>query len=240
VVGDLVVVAASGRLVAYDAASGKPRWSYKTGGGSYSSPHLATIGGTKQILMETSLGVTSVAPGDGKVLWEHKWEGSTILQPSQVGDADLLITTGDMMGGQGTRRITVANGPAGWNVVERWTSTALKPYYNDFVAHNGHVFGFDGNILACIDLEGGTRKWKGGRYGHGQLVLLPDQDLLLVLSEEGVLALVRAAPDKFTEIARFKALEGKTWNHPALAGDILLVRNGEEMAAFRVVLMGPS
>src|SRR5207249_622966 len=161
-----------------------------------------------------------------------------IVQPAQVADGAVLISTSTASGGSGTRRIAVAHGPGGWTADERWTSTGLKPYFNDFVVHKGHAFGFDGSILACIDLEDGKRKWKGGRYGNGQLVLLPDQDLLLVLSEEGELALVAAAPDQFTELARFPALEGKTWNHPVLVGDLLLARNGVQMAAFRLPVAG--
>jgi outer membrane protein assembly factor BamB len=182
-------------------------------------------------------GATSVAVAGGTELWEHEWPGSPIVQPAAVsGDGDVLITTADAMGGLGTRRLAVTHGPGGWKVEERWTSRALKPYFNDYVVHKGHAFGFDGSILACIDLADGERKWKGGRYGHGQIVLLPEQDLLLVLSEEGELALVKATADQFTEVGRFPAIEGKTWNHPVLVGDVLLVRNGQEMAAFRLSL----
>jgi outer membrane protein assembly factor BamB len=237
VIDDAIIVASSGRLVAYDAATGSPRWSRKTNGGGYSSPALMTIDGVAQVVLLTGGGAVSVSPADGKSLWEHSWQtGVAMVQPALAGDGTILVSGGDAMGGSGMRRLALAQGASGWTVQERWTSQGLKPYFNDFVIHKGHAYGFDNSILACINLEDGTRKWKGGRYGHGQMVLLPDQDLLLVLSEDGDLALVKASPDQFTELAKVKAIEGKTWNHPALAGDVLLVRNGEEMAAFRLSL----
>ncbi len=237
VVGDVVIVAAAGDLAAYDVATGNPRWFGPTGGGGYSSPHLSTIDGVAQVLLLNGEGAIGVAPDDGKLLWKHAWKSDGIVQPAVIAGRDILIGSGSGFGVEvGMRRIAIARGADGWSVEERWTSNGLKPYYNDFVVHKGHAFGFDGSILACIDLTDGKRKWKGGRYGHGQIILLPDQDVMLVLSEDGELALVSATPDQFTEIARFKAIEGKTWNHPVLIGDLVLVRNGEEMAAFRLSL----
>jgi outer membrane protein assembly factor BamB len=237
-VGDTVVVAAASVLAAYDAGAGAPRWYGPKTGWGYSSPHLATIDGVIQILLLNGTGAVSVAPSDGKVLWSYEWPGDGIVQPAVASRSDVLIGTGSGMGSGsvGVRRVGVEHAGGGWTAAERWTSNGLKPYYNDFVVHKGHAYGFDGSILACIDLADGKRKWKGGRYGHGQLVLLPDQDLLLVLSEEGELALVGATPDQHKELARVPAIEGKTWNHPVLAGDVVLARNSEEMAAFRIAL----
>jgi outer membrane protein assembly factor BamB len=230
VIGDTVIVAASGKLVAYDAANGKQRWLGPSAGGSYSSPQLVTIGGVQQVLLMSDSGLVSVNPADGKQIWNHQWAGNFMVQPALTADGDVLITSQE----NGTRSIGVKHDSNGWTVQEKWTSNGLKPYFNDFVVHKGYAYGFDGRILACIDLKDGQRKWKGGRYGNGQLVLLPDQDLLLVVSEEGELVLVGATPDQFTELAKVTGIQGKTWNHPALVGDLLLVRNAEEMAAFRL------
>lgn len=240
VIDGLVIVfggAADGKAVAaYDAATGEPRWFAPAGPRSYSSLHPASLAGIQQLILLTNAGASGLSPADGTVLWEHVWQvpqgGTRIVQPAFAGGGGVLIGTGF---GQGVRRIAVEYGSDGWQIEERWTSRGLKPYYNDFVVNRSHVYGFDGRILACLDLETGERAWKGGRYGNGQLVLLNDQDLLLVLSERGEVALVAARPDGwFSELARMPAIEGKTWNHPVIADGVLYVRNGEEMAAFRL------
>ena len=234
VVDDAVIIAVASSLIAYDLGTGDPRWVTTTGSGSYSSPHLLSIDGITQVLLQNQTGAISVTPANGTLLWEHPWPGGPIVQPALTADGDILITATER---SGIRRLAVLHGSGGWTVEERWTSTRLKPYFNDFVVHGGHVYGFHARTLACIDVDDGTRKWRGGRYGSGQLVLLADQGVLLVLSEKGELALVEASPDRFTELARLPAIQGKTWNHPVLIGDLLLIRNAREMAAFRLSLM---
>lgn len=236
VVDDVVIVSVYGTLTAYDLTTGKARWVGPLHGGSYSSPQLITIDGVRQVLILSAPGAVSVNPIDGKLLWDHKWEGGAIVQPAITDNGDILISAMGGTGGFGTRRLAIKRDGAAWSAEERWTSNGLKPYFNDLVVHKGHAFGFDGNILSCIDLADGKRKWKGGRYGNGQMLLLADQDVIIVLSEDGELALVSATTDHFNEIARIPALNAKTWNHPVVVGSTLLIRNGEEMVAYRLSL----
>jgi outer membrane protein assembly factor BamB len=232
VIDSVVVVAIAGKLVAYDLVTGHQRWSDPDGGESYSSPHLLTIDGVSQILFMSKEGLASFTPTNGKELWRLPLPGvmTQIVQPALINESDILFSEGYT---KGMKRIAIKNGIGEWTIKERWTSDVLRQNLNDFVVHKDHVYGFEGPSLACIDIEKGNRKWKGGRYG-GQLVLLTDQDLLLVLSEKGELVLVEAIPEHFKELARFPAIKGKTWNHPVLVGDVVVVRNSQEMAAFRL------
>jgi len=240
IVDDLVVVHAPGAsdgraLVAYDTATGEPRWFAEAGGNSYSSPHLVTIDGARQIVMITMNSIYGVDAETGDSLWVHEWPatsgGERVVQPAIVEDGRaILIGTFD----GGTRKLALSSEAGEWSAEEVWTSRGLKPYFNDLVVHRGIAFGFDRTIFAAIDVATGERAWKGGRYGNGQVLLLADQDLLLVLSEKGELVVVRAIPDKFDEVARIQVLESKTWNHPIVADGVIYVRNSEEAAAYRL------
>ncbi len=212
-----VVVAVAGKLIAYDIATGKQRWAGPDGGESYSSPQLMTIDGVRQVVFMNMNSITAYAPDNGKELWQIKVPGGApIVQPAQINQNDILINIGDVTTPvREMRYITVKKGSEGWKTEEKWKTDQLKPYFNDFVINKGHVFGFEGPGLECIDMKKGSRSWRGGRYG-GQIILLADQDILLVLSEKGELVLVKATPEKFIELSRFPAIKGKTWNHPVM------------------------
>jgi outer membrane protein assembly factor BamB len=231
VTGDIVIAAATGKLAAYDLSTGEPRWFGPDGGQGYSSPQLLTVDGVDQVVLMSDSGAVSLAPADGSILWKYPWKlDGRILQPAQTSAGNILVSGGMQ---NGIRSISVAHESGSWIVRDSWTSTGIKAYFNDIIIHKENIYGFDGLSLACISAADGTRSWRGGRYG-GQMILLADQDLLLVLTEKGEVALINASPEKFTELARFPAITGKTWNHPVLVGNILVVRNAREMAAFRL------
>jgi len=230
VIGDAVIVALAGKLAAFYISDGNPKWFGEDGGSGYSSPQLLVIDSVPQVLLMNKAGAISVDPVSGKKLWDYSWPlEDRVLQPGLLENGDLIFAEEY----KNIRRVSVNHKGEEWKIKDLWTSPGLKSVFNDLVIHKGYAYGFDGPYLACVDLKDGKRKWRGGRY-QGFTLLLADQDVILVLTEKGDIALVSATPEKFTELGRFHALKGKTWNVPALAGNILVVRNAEEMAAYRL------
>jgi outer membrane protein assembly factor BamB len=228
-------------VLGYDASTGKLAWSVGEGDVSYSSLQTARLGGVEQLILASSKGLTAFHPTRGKVLWRHDWplgEGMVrAVQPAVLDDSDVLIGTGFSFG---TRRLRIGRDGDDWTTREVWTSRDIKPFYNDSVVHRGHLYGFDVPFFTCVSLEDGKGKWRERGYGNGQVLLLADQDLLLVLSERGQAALVEANPDGHKELGRFQAIQGKTWNHPVVARGRLYVRNGEEAACYQLTRLGSS
>jgi outer membrane protein assembly factor BamB len=229
-----VYAGAEGKSVlGYHASSGEPAWSAGDGNKSYCSPHLARLAGVEQVLIATNEGLTSFHPVGGAVLWHHSWPSENVARVTQpaILEEDVLIGTAFTLG---TRRLHLSHDNDSWNAREVWTKTAIKPYYNDLVVHGEHLYGFDGVFFTCLRLEDGKTRWRARGYGNGQVLLLADQDLLLITSEFGEVSLVEASPDRHNELARFQAIEGKTWNHPVVAHGKLYVRNGDEAACYQL------
>jgi outer membrane protein assembly factor BamB len=245
VVGDVVVVFAGGAgdktLLAYRADTGTPAWSAAAGKVSYSSAQLASVGGAAQLLFVSDRGLSAFDPSSGAVLWEYATPAGNpgvprAVQPRAVGPDGVLFDAGPDLG---TALVEVAHADGSWVPKERWVSRQLKPSFNDFVVHQDAIYGFDGRVLACVDLQTGKRRWKDGRYGSGQVLLLGDQPLLVVVTDEGQVVLVAANPNEHQELGRFQAVEGKTWNHPVIAHGRLYVRNAQEVACYELRLGGP-
>ncbi len=240
VVDDVVIVYGGGAddkgVFAYDIHSGELRWNVAAGDHSYSSPQRATIAGHDWVLMLTNAGLSAIDPANGKNAWLYEWKynGYRTLQPLVVEGSGILLGTGM---GTGTRRVDVTLANSGPQIKDRWTSLEMKPDFNDYVAHEGCLYGFDHNIFACVDLETGKRLWKKGRYGNGQVLLLPEADQLLVLTETGDVVVLHANPKDLEELARKKVLSDKTWNHPVLVRNRLYVRNGEEAVCLELPLI---
>lgn len=228
IVDSLVVVMPGKGVTAYDRITGEKRWSSLDDPAAYTAPVVATLAGTRQIVAVTASRVVGLTISDGKLLWEFPWKTEYDVNSTLpiILDANRFIISAGY--GHGSSLVEIAGGAA----KEVWHTNHIKTKFNNAVLHEGVVYALDEGIMEAVEANSGKRLWKGGRYGYGQILLASGH--IIVLSETGELALVKATPDRHTELARFEALSGKTWNVPAIADGVLLVRNTTEMAAYRI------
>jgi outer membrane protein assembly factor BamB len=236
IVDDKVIVLPGGTsgksVVAYNKMTGAPVWKVLNDTQAYVSPMLVELAGRRQIIVVSSSRVVGLVPESGALLWSYPWDtdnGINVSQPIVVDRNRFFISSGY---GKGAALVEVKGGGNSFTATTIWENNNMKNKFNSSVLHDGYVYGLDEGILVCLDVNTGERKWKDGRYGYGQVLLVGDH--LIVTSDKGDVALVKATPAQYTEVARFTALQGQTWNYPAIANGRLLVRNSNQMAAYNI------
>jgi len=241
IVDDNVIVLPGGTrgssIVAYNRGTGGVAWKSLNDEQGYTSPMLVTLAGVRQILIVSATRAMGVTVNEGRLLWEYPWStfnGINVSQPIvfQHDGHDRVFLSASY--GTGAAVFEVARSGERFQTKKIWENQRMKNKFSSSVLHNGFIYGLDESILACLDANTGEQKWKGGRYGYGQIMLAGDH--VIVLTEDGEVVLVKATPERHEEIAKFEALSGKTWNHPIIANGRLLVRNIQEMAAFDIGL----
>jgi len=242
--GDAVVVLGGnpagkrGRgMIAYDRGTGEILWQALNEKVGYASPVLAAINGVDQILTFTGHRFLGLDPGSREVLWQFPWKinyDNAIAQPLVVTTNQVFISAGY---GKGCALLEFQNDKDAWSLETKWRNIFMKNKFSSSVLHEGHIYGLDNDIMVCLDVATGRKQWKDGRYGYGQIILVHDH--VLVLCGDGDMALVKCNPEEHEEVARIPALDGKTWNHPAMADGLLLIRNSATMACYDLRLAAP-
>jgi outer membrane protein assembly factor BamB len=232
IVDDKIIVLTGNSVVAYGKSNGNLVWKALKDRQSYTAPQLVTLAGRRQILSVGANRAVGLSIEDGKLLWESQWstyQGINAAQPIVTGPNRFFLSAGY---GHGAASIEIIAHGESFEARTVWANNRMKNKFSSSVLYQGFIYGLDEAILACMDASTGELKWKGGRYGSGELLLASGH--LVLLSESGEVALVKASPDKYEELARFQAIEGKTWNVPAIADGRLIIRNATEMACFRI------
>jgi outer membrane protein assembly factor BamB len=236
IVDDKVIVLPGGpggkSVAAYRKTTGEPAWTALDDQQAYTSPMLVTLDGVRQIVVVSASRVLGLDVEQGRLLWEYPWtnyNGISVAQPIFLGNNRVFMSAGY---GKGAAVFELTRSGERFTTRTIWENTRMKNKFTSSVLRDGFIYGLDEAILACVDAATGELKWKGGRYGYGQVMLAGDW--LIVLTESGDVALVKATPERHEEVAKFAAIDGKTWNHPVIADGHLLVRNLKEMAAFDI------
>ena len=233
VIGGVLVVQTGGpdghSISGLDPATGKRLWSAEDDFVMYQSPVAVQVDGEDLVFAVTNERVVGLRPRNGAVLWQLSHELSEdqyhgISQPVLVDSASVLVN-----GMTETALFRVAGTDDGYRVTEVWRSRALGRTYSPSVPYRGHIYGYGGNFLTCVDAGSGEIVWRSRPPGEGNRSLVDGH--LVIHLRTGEMVVAEATPKGFQEKARARALEYGFVTRPSFAAGRIFVRNLRELAS---------
>ncbi len=219
-------------FLALSLKDGSEQWRKVPAGNGYISPLAIDLDKKHQYVVLSGPKLSALDPA-GNVLWQKEWTGAGVANPLYLSPNRIFVSASGDVGGL---MLEIDAGADPVVVKELWRSRSMKNHFNASVSDGKHIYGFDNATLKCIAVEDGKTKWAKRGFGKGSLIMADGK--LWVVSDRGMLAAVKAQPDKYEEIGQSQILEGKCWTAPSLVQGLLLVRNGTHMTAIRVASGG--
>lgn len=239
-------------IASLDKGTGAVRWSVLDGQAGYSSPIAVEIAGVRQYVFLRRQGpeALAIAANDGRVLWRRPGARAGIATPLFLGPDRVFFSSSDNdFGGLMVRVVpndaapqgheaagdTATEAPASEATTPMraeavWTNPRMRNHFNGSVVVDGHLYGFDNATFRCLDADTGAIRWAHRGFGKGSLIAHGGQ--LIVLGDDGTLALADASPEAYRERGRLQAMEGKAWTAPTLAQGVLYLRDLDEVVAY--------
>ena len=215
-------------IVAFNKGTGERIWGVATSPSGYSSPILVTVNGVRQALFFARDELLGVSPEDGSVYWRYPWDGGrnseNRVTPVFISPDKVFISTSTRDAGIVLRIVGTGDD---MRVEEVWQSHTMINGFSTTVLHDGYIYGFSNTIFKCVNADTGEEKWKTRGFGQGS-VIYADRHLI-VLGENGNLALVEATPEAYREVAQVQVLSGRCWTAPTLSNGKLFLRSHQEI-----------
>jgi outer membrane protein assembly factor BamB len=233
IVGDLLFVHPGGRkgnsVAALAKRDGRVVWQALDDRIGWATPVYIRFSGEPQVVYFTGQGAVGVSPTDGTFRWRYDWKTDFDINAATPVYADGCLFLSSNYGSGGVLlRLKEKDYP---EVV--WKSRAMENHFATSVLYKGHLYGFSGSRLRCVEFKTGAVKWDKGGLSKGSLLVADGR--LIVLGEQGQLVLAEATPAGYRERARWRALDGTCWSVPVLADGRLYVRNEKRLLALDLV-----
>jgi outer membrane protein assembly factor BamB len=215
-----------GAVIAFELASGAPKWKWNSDGPSNSSPVVMTVGDKKQLVTLTAKRLVGLSLSDGKLLWEQPFEAVLGNNTTPVIDGSKVICTG---AGRGILAVRIDPQENGFTATRLWTNKQFGAQFTTPILKDGLLYGYNGSFF-CASAETGAMLWKDSAKRGYSAAMLDAGSVILALTLNGDLTAFQPGKAAYAELARLKVADTEVWAHPVVAGSRIFVKDAEELS----------
>ena len=237
--GETVILTVGGKgqaVMAFDRRTGRVAWKNHDFDPGFSSPLLINVDGQDQLVVFHTDGIAGVDPRGGPLYWNHSHAtqyGLNISTPVW-GEGNLLFLSSAYTGGSRMLRLAQAGGKT--TVTELWFTNKMRVHMGTIIRVGDHVYASSGDFgpafVTALDVRNGTVAWQERGFSRANYVYADGK--LILLDEDGTLALASASPTGLQVHAKAQVLTNRAWTVPTLVGTRLYLRDRATIKALEL------